>query len=431
MKQISLIAIAVFVFSGAMAQDDTLGKYPYFFYNTELPGPVIYHDGITCQPNIGTAFVGDVNGNIEQLPLEIFRYSIGYELATQMHTDDTLHIVGIAYYGACDMTFYSSDCEGVLNLYDSALTTIKTMPSMYHTYPIGSSVPGYMLFYYNGFNFTAYEQCQCRLEFFPDSDTIDVVGDFYVGGYWSNFYPAYGHTFPTRNNYFIVPYVTEDHEPPYAFPERHFKIHDEKEGDWVDYTSIRSIPMIFPIIVVPCAAVDSVALSDSIDTVTGIRTLSATWDSLQRQTMWVVTVEDAGGTAILSDTVTSCHWQRQGFDPDAEYSVSVLSRCDSPRPSWSTPRNAGIVKPSGFAKSRISVQPNPTRNRAVLHVDEPLPAGSKVTICDQGGRILLSQKLPAGCMAQEINTSNLAPETYIIHLTTPDWTATSKLVIIR
>lgn len=412
-KTLFLIAIVSSIYS--MAQDDTLGRYPYF-YTYGLPENNCDTVGTIC------LIAGDNAGDGD------FFNDFVRKVAFKMHTDDTIHIVGIAF----------SCCYEIMNhyrnfsIYDTLLEPIEsviTLPNsgMCCYQPLLADEKCMICL---GFGSTANSGLIFKCAFFPDSSVVDVVGDFYIGGYK---YKTGGST--DDNSPIGTPmlyYFFENHNPPYHFPERHFKVFMSQDKDWNDYISLRSYPLIFPIIDIPCQAVDNVYLVDTLDTVSGVRTLSATWDSIRYQSLWVVTVEDESGALVLSDTVTTRYWTRHGFEHDVQYTVSVQSRCDSPRPTWSAQRKAGIVQQANVrAMPCISVHPNPTSNKAVLHFGEPIPYGSILEVCDQGGRRLSVHKPQAGSLSMELSTESLAAGTYLLRLTTPQWTAMGKLVVVH
>ena len=345
-----------------------------------------------------------------------------------MHTDDTIHIIGIAFSGD---TFMYNNYRN-LSIYDTVPEPIKSVVIKSNS-QVGCNqplLPDEKCMLCPGYGYVANDGLVFKCAFFPDSSIVDVVGDFYIGGYAYKTQGLIDENTPIgfpQINYFI-----EHHDPPYHFPERHFKVYLSNSKKWEDYISLKTYPLIFPIIEIPCPAVDNVYLVDTLDTVSGVRTLSATWDSIRYQSLWVVTVTDESGALVLSDTVTTRSWNRQGFEHDVQYTVSVQSRCDSPRPTWSAQRRAGIVQQATTQDmSGISVHPNPASNKAVLHFCEPMPYGSTLEVCDQGGRRLSVHKPQAGSLSMELSTESLAAGTYLLRLTTPQWTAMGKLVVVH
>ena len=412
-KVVFLIAIITSMCS--MAQNDTLGRYPYLYtYGMPESNCVIIPVPYMAGDSAGDEFASTFNDVLVR------------KVAFKMHADDTIHIVGIAF-----SAYVNTDRCRNLSIYDTVLEPIESVITL--------PTSGITCFnYYQPLS--ADEKCIIcpgvandglifRYAFFPDSSIVDVVGDFYIGGY------AYRTASTDDDSPICTPFFnffTEQHDPPYHFPERHFKVYLSNSKKWEDYISLKTYPLIFPIIEIPCPAVDNVYLVDTLDTVSGVRTLSATWDSIRYQSLWVVTVTDESGALVLSDTVTTRSWNRQGFEHDVQYTVSVQSRCDSPRPTWSAQRRAGIVQQATTQDmSGISVHPNPASNKAVLHFGEPMPYGSTLEVCDQGGRRLSVHKPQAGSLSMELSTEFLAAGTYLLRLTTPQWTAMGKLVVVH
>jgi hypothetical protein len=256
--------------------------------------------------------------------------------------------------------------------------------------------------------------------FFENGETVDICGDFYVGIYlnspgWDKLPPMY--------------HLNENHEPPYNFPQRAFKLRT-LGGEMREYVSNRFIPMLFPIIEPPCPEVDSVrVMVDS----TGC--LVAEWDSLPYQEQWVVHYQRPGMTVI--DTVNRCLWRRNVFDTTS-YTISVRSRCTNLRSltwsDWCTTvkgdTTAAIPNPQ-LSPLTFHLYPNPSTGDVTIFIPAPFltPHSSFLTVFDASGR----EVIPPTPLTSHLShlTFHLPDGIYLVRVTTPHGTATQKLTIAR
>ena len=115
-------------------------------------------------------------------------------------------------------------------------------------------------------------------------------------------------------------HIYENHDEPYHFTPQKYRmglLDDGEVKSWEERVSLRSIPLLFPIVEPRCLSVDSVSVeADS----TGCAW--ARWDSLPRQERWVVQYRSAGGVGGI-DTVDAPEWRRCGLTQGERYEVRV------------------------------------------------------------------------------------------------------------
>ena len=258
--------------------------------------------------------------------------------------------------------------------------------------------------------------------FFENGETVDICGDFYVGIYlnspgWDKLPPMY--------------HLNENHEPPYNFPQRAFKLRT-LGGEMREYVSNRFIPMLFPIIEPPCPEVDSVRV-----TVDSAGYLVAEWDSLPYQEQWVVHYQRPGMTVI--DTVNRCLWRRNVFDTTS-YTISVRSRCTNLRSlTWSD----WCTTVKGDTTAAI---PNSQLSPLTSHLTiRPNPASDEVTLLSSFGITAVEAYNAAGTLvfssrdnssfkrlsdhALSLDLSSWPRGSYLLRIHTPAGTTTKKLLV--
>ena len=206
---------------------------------------------------------------------------------------------------------------------------------------------------------------------------IEVYGGFYVS-ISKPFYHDYTPTLETTT----LSTVIEHYNRPYLINRPARK---KINGIWEDVVTIRTLPLMFPVIEPECERPENV-----IQSLGPSGCLRAAWDTLPRQHQWVVALTDAAGDTLQIDTVSTNRWAHCGLDPDGQYTVSVRSRCDNLLTySWSDWQRYGSssgVEPVEHGET-WSITPNPTDGILTLHHQA---MEGTVTVADLQGRVLLS-----------------------------------------
>lgn len=404
---------------GVQAQTDTLGKCPFFYYGESIETGV-YYDSVYCEVLGCLGYLGDF-------------YNTGggaNEYALKMHSDDTLHIIGIAVgYFACPNQIYLSIYDGT-NMdvplaftrvpgnifYDTALDSnylyYLELPGWpngpYYSYPevlgMGGSQPG--------------DPRYLWLSYFANGETLSVVGDFYVGSCVKNESTGFSLLYTQL-------FIWENHDPPYHFPKRPIRV--KKEKVWYEDSLTRSFPVVFPILEPKCEAVEEVAVvTDSAGC------LVATWDSLPRQEQWVVAFNADGIPSTILDTVTACRWQYCGLPAGVSYQISVRSRCTNLRSytwsAWNSPIDIGL-KPAADIPLRIS--PNPTTGVVKVNLPEAAARDSRLEVYGTDGRQRAAYDLMPSSTAFTLNLSKLPAGLYVLRLVTTEGVYTSKVTLLK
>jgi hypothetical protein len=265
--------------------------------------------------------------------------------------------------------------------------------------------------------------------FFENGETVNICGDFYVGIYlnspgWDKLPPMY--------------HLNENHEPPYNFPQRAFKLRT-LDNEMREYVSNRFIPMLFPIIEPPCPEVDSVrVMVDS----TGC--LVAEWDSLPYQEQWVVHYEGPGMS--ITDTVNRCQWRYNVIDTTS-YTIYVRSRCTNLRSySWSGWSISGTSPTDTTAIDTTAAIPTSHLSPLTSHLTiRPNPASDEVTLLSSFGITAVEAYNAAGTLvfssrdsgsfhrlsdhALSLDLSSWPRGSYLLRIHTPAGTTTKKLLV--
>lgn len=218
--------------------------------------------------------------------------------------------------------------------------------------------------------------------------------------------------------------LVEAHTAPYHFPDRPVKGYRDKA--WHDTVEPHAIPLIFPIIELPCEC--SVNVSADMDTE---GCLTVDWDGGERQSQWVVSVE--GQSLHVTDTVDTCRWQRCGLSADKRYTVRVRSRCDNLRTySWSAWSEAAVVNPmAGIvdieSNASFRLYPNPTKDIVTVEIGEwkARNGEQRIQIVDIEGRVV--ESAAATGQKFDIDVSHLSPGVYFVCL----GSAKQKLTVMK
>lgn len=401
------------------AQVDTLGKCPFFFYGEPIETG-IYHDSVYCEVK---GFLDYLNTYVEDLTIyEIMTGEIS-EFALKMHSDDTLHIIGIALgYYICNAPIFFSIYDGTM---DTPLVSVQIPPNpffsqYYYSMPVDSNylhyleVPGWLFLppwtypQVIGMGSQPGDPRYVWLSFFEDGQTLSIVGDFYVGYYGKN--ESSGRTMVET-----LLYIEETHEPPYHFPKRPIKVRKDKV--WYDDTITRAFPMVFPILEPKCEAVTEVRTE-----IDSAGCLVATWDSLPYQEQWVVALNADGLASTVVDTVGRCRWQYCGLPDGAAFQVSVRSRCTNLRSyswsKWSSPIDVGVE--AAVLDRPLRVSPNPTTGVVTLTLPEAARQGCRAEVYGTDGRQLLARQLPTASSTATLDLGALPAGLYLLRLVTPE-----------
>ena len=382
----------------AQTFDDTIGKYPFFYF---YDFPNYYYDSLHC--DVKNSFASNYAHRNEES-----------EYSFLMHTDDTLYVSGLAvlcHYNGLNR----------LHLYDSSMALLKTTVDFGDTscgsFYIRDDSNNVRLFIPHWTNCGMFSDSVAPFEpvSWEDNEVIKIIGDFYIGAQLRRrqanrvFYTA-----------MEINILEEAHEPPYQFPDKPVKVMYDKE--WHDTVDPHAIPLIFPIIELPCECSTNVTAA-----VDEEGCLTVSWDSLERQSQWVVSVESSG--LHIVDTVDSCRWQRCGLNPERSYTVRVRSRCDNLQThTWSNWSEAVTAVPlsgiNAVPATDFTLTPNPATG--VVAVTTEVGQGT-VSVLDLQGRQLLS--VPLTGTTTTLDLTGLAAGTYHVRLTTPQGTAVKKLLL--
>ena len=412
--------------------EDTIGMYPYLYYNNWPPTGIYHEDSTYCAVSVdrsgnglGSSWSGD------HWP---------EEYAVRMHTDDTLHIIGVAF-GPIQLGGDSIR----LSIYDSAMNQLTftdcsqphyssaiTNDTHYHSlhvrgcqrvYPYGTRN------FYEVFWFTPFDE--------KYGTPVDVVGDFYIGIY--NMRGSF------LEEAILQLFWFESHQPPYHFPGSDYRLRYDGVWDTLEHNE-RSMPHLFPIIDPRCVSIDSVTVvADSAGC------LTVRWDSLPTQSQWVVSFgpEGTGPGEGETETVSECQWRRCGLEPDGHYTVSVRSRCEMLyHPDWSAWSDVWTVTASGNGGSnpedpdpedpnpedpegiyevggvQAELMPNPATGRVRVSCGEAL---RMVEVYDLQGRRMLAQEASGTTLDLDISTLASGRYTVIVH--TAEGTGAKALVV--
>lgn len=424
------MAVLCFVSMPVRAQytnyEDTIGMYPYFYYYNWPHTGIYYEDSVYCDVYAEQGAHG---------PTSLWAGdNWPDEYAVRMHTDDTLHVIGVAcsYFNKVD-TMY-------LTLYDSAMNILtstgfyqrKVLPTPADTHYHLLRMPGCPLT-----NYPQNNRLFCEFFWFALLDgkagnPVDIIGDFYIGvSMWS----CYGHIASSQLFWF------EGHQPPYHFPGSDYRLKFNGVWDTLEHEE-RSMPHLFPIIDPRCVSIDSVTVeADSAGCVT------VRWDSLPMQTHWMVSFGPEGTAAGEgeTDTVSERQWRRCGLEPGGSYTVSVRSRCNLLyRQEWSPwsgvwtvtagsnpdpedpdpedpPEGISEVEATGF-----TLRPNPAREEVTLEGGARM-AGGVLTVTDMRGTEVVRRKVESGRLTLDV--SRLPKGAYTVSVTTDEGTAARRLMV--
>lgn len=405
----------------SIAQDDTLGRYPYLFYNN-IPEHWRTGEDVDCEIGANQTYDG-VEKN-DGSPFWGFS-TIPTECVIKMHTDDTIRVIGVAYNPRDhDIPGEMYPKPYLIKLYDSNMELIDTTRSQYINQYFGGSTTldsDYMKIVIPGSSSMYIRQRPLRFSYFPDSASYDIVGDFYVGINFINIWEYDRHPYP------YLFHLYELHLSPYHIEENTYRYKVGK-NEWTEVERVsRTVPMLFPILQLPCDGVDTVRLVDSVGDY-GVRCLSATWDSLPLQTRWVVQLEQAGVGVLLADTVEQCSWSRCGLEPDGNYTVSVSSMCEGVRsPSWSGWSRSAQSDTLSIAGVKadaepLTLYPNPASGTVRIGLPDSQQQVD-VRLYDMAGREVLR------CASLMVDVSRLPSGTYTVRAVTATGTYSGRLVV--
>ena len=428
MKRFFFLLSTFFVFGTSIAQPvsatiDTIFKCPFFYYG-DFPHTGIYHDSVYCSAS-GSECVGEIDSDY----FFVMSHPDYHGYMTHFHSDDTLKAIGVAFsharaYWKINTFIYNEDSKEIahasgiyFNYFD--FDTYTEIPIDTINY-FGLEIPGLWDLDPGADSLSSGERL--FMTFFDEP--VNIIGDFYVG--------LNGHHKTESDDLqklTSILHIFEDHEPPYNFPQRAYRI--LQNDTWVDYiSSSRAIPILFPIIEPPCPKVDSVRVS-----VDSAGYLVAEWDSLPYQEQWVVHYQRPGMTVI--DTVNRCLWRRNVFDTTS-YTISVRSRCTNLRSltwsDWCTTvkgDTTAAIPNSHLSPLTFHLYPNPSTGDVTVFIPSPFltPHSSFLTVFDASGR----EVIPPTPLTSHLShlTFHLPDGIYLVRVTTPHGTATQKLTIAR
>ena len=414
MKKVVFFLVLIIVGHLAIAQTDTVCRYPYlYFYN--WPENVLFQDSSVCNWIFTTAgsYCDDDEHQYWLSQLGGTAHSIT-EFALYQHTDTPIDIIGLAVAygtGLCGInpssmaTLYDSNMNALASLvgdfsFDNStpITLDTTAHSFY--YPSYVNPGGSATYYY----------------FNPFGKMVTVSGDFYIGIRNSR---------TTDIPHPEIRYIHEFHDPPYHFPKTsgyRLKIDD---STWSDLRTQRSIALLLPIIDPPCHAVDSMEVEVGAD-----GCLRVSWEKPKLQSQWMVSLVADGGGEILQPTDTN-YWEYCSLTPGRRYTVRLRSRCDNlyshSWSDWGEPvsfgENHGI---EAVTEPAVSVVPNPAADRVAVRCGGRMTA---VEVVDALGRTVLS--IDGGGNEATLDVSAIPTGLYTVLVTTHQGRTARHLTIAR
>ena len=426
--------------------NDTLGDYPYFFYNYWPGRNDNSHDGISCGRRVDLFFGNPDVGQYWHSNLVCDEYAV------EMYTDDTILVVGMAFSQLNSIwtriTIYDSNMSPIWDfldtfIHDQSLFLIDT--SVHYVYlPDDSWPPNWMKFHYWG----------------KGEEPIALCGKYYIG-----FISDCG-----GGNYCesACPYqLFEDHAPPHLFP----KIEYRKliDGVWTSGDSTRGIPLVFPIIVPQCDD----DLDSIVTTLVGDTLLTVTWDTTGLRGIPTGRVDPAvdlwlGSSGTLPDTADTAGFART-FLPSFTYSLSSLQPgsydlyirkvCNAQygiATDWrlvdtftlSVPADTAIVDPPTDTTDVDTTAAIPNSHLSTLNTHltiRPNPASDEVTLLSSYGITAVEAYNAAGTLvfssrdsgsfhrlsdhALSLDLSSWPRGSYLLRIHTPAGTTTNKLIV--
>ena len=412
---------------------DTMGDYPYFFYNYWPEHTDNMHNGIYCQRRVDDFFGDYASGSVWRSSLVCDEYAI------EMFATDTIHVTGIA----CSETNVGITR---IRIYDSTMTTIWEVEDTISQYaPGAASDTSFHLIYLSD-----YPWPPNWMKFFylyKGKSHITLYGKFYLG--FASYCPAYG-TYCASDcpkQYF------EDHDPPYLFP----KIEYRKliDGVWSSGDSTRGIPLAFPIIVPQCND-DLTGLSV---THVGDTALTVSWDTAGLRGIPAGRIDPAvdlwlGPRDSMPDSTGTVRlrlppWHRDSLQPGSydlyarkvcnpQYDIttdwrlidsfSIAAPLPPPDTTVNPPDTTGINTPEfRIPNSIFTIHPNPARG--TVTVTTAAQQGT-LTIIDLQGREVYTQAIrQSGNQAITVDIRSLPAGTYIVTLLTPQGHSSQKLTV--
>ena len=412
MKKAVFFFILVIVCHLAMAQLDTLGKYPYL-YHYNWPETGIMHDSLYCTATLMSA---DCPPDEAQFWYDNYT-SQGvhcWEYEVQQHLDEPTSVIGIAVGYGTGRAATSS----VVSLFDSSMSEMVNvvMSSSYYTWPLTDTnwhqfkIPGY----------DQPNQIYTNLYYLFFEKSVVVSGDYYMRIAMD---PADTAILPPALIMARAVYLTESHNAPYNFPLNRYRINIE--GVWDTLRTSRSYPMLFLIIDPPCHAVDSMEVEVGAD-----GCLRVSWEKPKLQSQWMVSLVADGGGEILQPTDTN-YWEYCNLTPGRRYTVRLRSRCDNlyshSWSDWGEPvsfgENHGI---EAVTEPEVSVVPNPAADRVAVRCCGRMTA---VEVVDALGRTVLT--IDGGGNEATLDVSALPTGLYTVLVTTPQGRTARHLTIAR
>ena len=411
MKNATLFFVFAIVAHLAIAQVDTVCRYPYlYFYN--WPENVLFtansancnlsfaSNGPYCDNEEHQYWQGQLDGTSRRIT----------EMALYQHTDGPMDIIGIAVSNCTGMQGSAS----IVSLYDSNLNELSSFfwdTRWWVSSALASDTTAYC-FYYPGYTYS----CSPNTYFFfiPFGKTVTISGDFYIG-------------LRDTDSFYTIPqahFMSEYHNPPYHFPNisgYRLKI----DSTWSDLRTQRSIALLLPIIDPPCNAVDSMDVEVGAD-----GCLRVSWEKPRLQSQWMVSLVADGGGEILQPTDTN-YWEYCNLTPGRRYTVRLRSRCDNlyshSWSDWGEPvsfgENHGI---EAVTEPAVSVVPNPAADRVAVRCGGRMTA---VEVVDALGRTVLS--IDGGGNEATLDVSALPTGLYTVLVTTPQGRSARHLTIAR
>ena len=399
---------------------DTLGIYPYFFYNY-WPDRSTAHDGMDCSRRARSC-----KGDITPENLTGSYANLGFdEYAVSYYTPDTIKVVGVANFR--QSALYS------LKIYDSTMNLLKEVTGYFHWF-LENYMTDSTMHFFQYVDSTNILDGWCNFAIFEDRDTLSLCGKFYIGMLRHPMVNMTASDFPLQ--------LYETHDPPYLFKYQEFLTYHEDTKDWTSDSS-RGIPMLLPIIIPNCRGhVENIQYTEG-----SSGNLLVSWDTSglsQSPNAWVNPAvdiwigpsshspEDSDTGRLFRTNTNSLYVDSVDLD---DYSLYIRKVCNPPYDicgDWQLvhqchqpPQDSTeIIDP--IHKANMMISPNPASDQVTLILDGM--GLSEVTITDvAGNRRAAFTAIPDNPLT--ISTQTFESGTYVIN-TSDGHCYISKILII-
>ena len=423
MKKFLLLLFFSNIYLNNWAQDtlapityDTLGSYPYFHYSY-WPGRENYHDSLQCFRS-EAMFFGDPDH------MWFTPHNANHEYAFSQHADDTIYVVGIAYFfpnsGRHQFRIYdtlSSKAVAVAETEEYMLEGLASFPS--DTSMHYFEMPSYLLHGWYQWEKFAYFQTP-----------VTLVGTFYISStvHWL--------TDTSRRSPQIIYQLYEDHPEPYLFKKHHFC--ELTDTGWTVGDSSRAIPMVFPIIVPQCRN-DINALTAVFDS--GSQVLTVTWDTTDLRgiprgmtapavDLWLGSMGSEPDTNGMVRTLLP-PWRSDTLTPGS-YVLYVRKVCNPQYnitadwqhiTSFTVPSQEEEIDPLHVTSNNIIISPNPVNDNMVVETDV---SHGQLTLHDATGREVERWSVRAG--RTTVDVSHLPSGSYLLVFTSSHGMTTRRVI---